>query len=394
MGARRDLYRNTARESRTFTIVVTVLVVLAAIPIVLLVVLSGTGHGDRAPSSPTAPLLGVIFAAIPVVPLLLCYLWLDRYEPEPRHLLALGLAWGAFVACAVAVLLEGVGGWVTGWSDKLQLGVLAPFTEEACKGIFLLMLLIWRRAELDGILDGIVYAGMVGIGFAFTENIFYLAAAYNGTSGVSPDGSTLNGTEALTGTFVARCLFSPFAHPFFTAFTGVGIGIAVGTRYASVRVLAPLVGYLCAGLAHMVWNGSTIFGPGGFLITYVVLMLPAFVGMVLLAVWARRSERTMLAVSLGDAARRGLIPSTDIGWVVDLSARRIARRFAATFGGPRGEAAMREYQQAAIELGFLHSRYLRGTPPPDFAERGRAYVARIGAVRPQIAFPGQVVPTR
>ena len=32
---------------------------------------------------------------------------------------------------------------------------------------------------------------------------------------------------------------------------------------------------------------------------------------------------------------------------------------------------MRDYQQAAIELGFLHHRYLRGTPPPDFAARGQ-----------------------
>ena len=55
---------------------------------------------------------------------------------------------------------------------------------------------------------------------------------------------------------------------------------------------------------------------------------------------------------------------------------------------------MRDYQQAAIELGFLHYRFLRGTPPPDFAARGQEYVARIGAVRPSIAFPGQVVPTR
>ena len=56
----------------------------------------------------------------------------------------------------------------------LELG--APVTEEASKGLFLLLLLWWRRAELDGVLDGIVYAGMVGIGFAFTENILYLAA--------------------------------------------------------------------------------------------------------------------------------------------------------------------------------------------------------------------------
>ena len=79
------------------------------------------------------------------------------------------------------------------------------------------------RASSTAILDGIVYAGMVGIGFAFTENILYLAAAYNGTDGMGP-----GGTEALTGTFVLRCLISPFAHPLFTTFTGIGVGIAVG----------------------------------------------------------------------------------------------------------------------------------------------------------------------
>ena len=55
---------------------------------------------------------------------------------------------------------------------------------------------------------------------------------------------------------------------------------------------------------------------------------------------------------------------------------------------------MRDYQQAAVELGFLHHRYLRGTPPPDFAARGQQYVERLTAVRPYISFPGQVVPTR
>ena len=55
---------------------------------------------------------------------------------------------------------------------------------------------------------------------------------------------------------------------------------------------------------------------------------------------------------------------------------------------------MRDYQQAAVELGFLHHRYLRGTPPPAFAERGQGYVARIAALRPFVVFPGQVVPSR
>jgi RsiW-degrading membrane proteinase PrsW (M82 family) len=361
-------------------IVVSVLVALAAIPVLILVAASG---------APAHVALAVVLASVPVVPLVLCYLWLDRYEPEPRGLLALALAWGAFVACFVALILEGVGGLVTGLRDDASIAVLAPVVEEACKGLFLMLLLWWRRDELDGVLDGIVYAGMVGIGFAFLENILYLGAAYNGTSGIGP-----GGVRGLASTFVVRCLFSPFAHPLFTAFTGIGVGLAVGARSRAVRWLAPLVGYCVAVLAHAIWNSSTIYGFGSVVVVYVVIMLPAVGGLIVLGVWARASERRMLTLALGDAAQRGLLPATDIGWVVDLRARRSARAYARQWGGPAGEQAMREYQQAAIELGFLHSRFLRGTPPPNFAARGQAYVERIGAVRPRIAFPGQVVPTR
>ena len=331
--------------------------------------------------------LATVLATVPVGPLVACYLWLDRYEPEPRRLLAAGLLWGGFVATAVAILLQGIGGFVVGISDDVSLAVVAPVTEEATKGAFLLLLLWWRRAELDGVLDGIVYAGMVGIGFAFVENILYLAAAYNGTDGSGPGGTT-----ALTTTFVVRCLFSPFAHPFFTTFVGIGVGLAVASRSRARRILAPLLGYLCAVTAHGLWNGSTLFGGPTSSSCTLVLMAPAFLGAVGFAVWARRSERRMLTSALGDAASRGLIPATDIGWVVDLDARRQSRQFAKQMGGDQGLDAMRDYQQAVVELGFLHSRYLRGTPPPDFAARGQDYVARIAQVRPFIAFPGQVVP--
>ncbi len=318
-----------------------------------------------------------------------CYLWLDRYEPEPRSLLALGLAWGGFVATAAALLLQGVGGFAAGLTTEQQLSVFAPLTEEATKGAFLLLLLWWRRHELDGVLDGIVYAGMVGIGFAFTENILYLAAAYNGTEGIAPGGA-----EALTGTFLVRCIAAPFAHPLFTSFVGIGVGIAVATRSSFVRYAAPVAGYVAAVSAHGLWNGSTLGGVDNFLTVYVTLMVPAFVAVVVFAIWRRRAEKTMLTRALADAAARGLIPATDIGWVVDLPARREARRHALREGGRDGEAAMEEYQQAAIELGFLHHRYLRGTAPRDFAARGQDYVSRLQSVRPYISFPGQVVPTR
>ena len=370
----------TRRDSVAFTVVVTVLVCLGALPILVIIALSG---------APGSMVLATVLAALPVGPLVACYLWLDRYEPEPKRLLAMALLWGGFVATAGALLVQGIGGFVVGFSDAQSLALVAPVTEEASKGLFLLLLLWWRRGELDGILDGIVYAGMVGIGFAFVENILYLAAAYNGTDGLGP-----GGTEAVTSVFIVRCLFSPFAHPLFTTFLGIGVGVAVGSRRTVVRVLAPLIGYALAVGAHALWNGSTLLGFSGFLGVYLVLMVPAFIGLILFAVWRRRSERKMLTLALIDASERGLIPATDIAWLVDLRARRRSRQFARQFGGRRGEDAMREYQQAAVELGFLHHRFLRGTAPGDFVDRGQQYVARIGAVRPYVAFPGQVVPPR
>src|SRR3954447_16179864 len=368
------------RGNAVFTVVVTVLVLLCAVPMTVIVGFS---------SAPRVTVLAALLAAVPVGPLIACLLWLDRYEPEPRRLLVGGLLWGVFVATAIALLLEGVGGFVGGVSNNRMLEIGAPVAEEASKGLFLLLLLWWRRAELDGVLDGIVYAGMVGVGFAFTENILYLASAYNGSDDLGP-----GGVDALTGTFVLRCLVSPFAHPLFTACTVIGVGIAVAAHKRSTRILAPVAGYVCAVVAHAVWNTSTVFGPGNFVTVYLILMAPLFIAAVAMATWVRRSEGRMLAGALSDAARRGLLPETDIAWVLDLAARRRSRTYAKDTGGESAERAMRDYQQAVIELGFLHSRYLRGVPPPDFAARGHDYVARISELRPTIAFPGQVVPIR
>lgn len=368
------------RESLVFTLVVTLMALVGAGVMLMIIALSG---------APGTLALATVVAFLPVGPLVACFLWLDRYEPEPRVLLGSGLAWGAFVATAAAIVLQGVGGLFAGFDEVQSIAVVAPIVEEATKGAFLVLLLWWRRAELDGMLDGIVYAGMVGIGFAFVENILYLAAAYNGTDGLGP-----GGTEALTATFVVRCLVSPFAHPLFTAFFGIGVGLAVGSRTRGGRLLALATGYTLAVLAHMLWNAASVGLTGNFVIVYLTLMAPLFLALVGFAVWLRSSEGRMLYAALDDAARRGLLPATDVPWLVDLSARRAARRFARLHGGERGEEAMEEYQQAAVELGFLHHRYLRGTPPPDFAVRGQTFVARLNAVRPYISFPGQVVPTR
>jgi RsiW-degrading membrane proteinase PrsW (M82 family) len=340
-----------------------------------------------AAGAPGAIAIGVVLAALPVAPLIGSYLWLDRYEPEPRSLLLLGLGWGAFVATSAALFLQAFDAFALGSSKATQSVLVAPLTEEAAKGLFILLLLVYRRAELDGILDGIVYAGMVGIGFAFTENILYLSQAYIG------DNTHAGGIEETVFTFVIRGVFSPFAHPFFTAFTGIGIGIAVSARSRPVQVVAPVVGYALAVGAHALWNAALLLdGGSGAVGTYLVLMVPAFLFLVGFAIWSRRREGALLAAALTDCARRGFLHANEVPWLARIPARRACRQHAEAAGGEAALTAMKLYQTEAIELGFLHHRFLRGTAPPDYRELGEAHVQRMFLLRPHLIWPPSAVP--
>jgi RsiW-degrading membrane proteinase PrsW (M82 family) len=357
-----------------FTVVVTLAMLAGAGVMALVLVSSG---------APGALILGTLLAALPLGPLVAIYLWLDRYEPEPRGLILTALGWGALVATAAALVLQALDQFAFGRPESLSAAVVAPLTEEAAKGVFVLLLVVARRRVVDGVLDGIVYAGMVGIGFAFTENILYLAAAYLGGEGIGP-----GGIGALTGTFVVRGIFSPFAHPLFTAAIGVGVGYAVVTRSGVVRVAAPVLGYAIAVLGHALWNAAAYYAGGEyFLVTYLLLMVPAFLLMAGFAVWARRREGQMLARALTDAAHRGFLPPHEVPWLARIAGRRAARSHAKAVGGSAGLRAMREYQEQAIELGFLHDRLLRGTAPDGAVVRGQVLVDRLAALRPHVAFP-------
>jgi RsiW-degrading membrane proteinase PrsW (M82 family) len=362
------------RGNVVFTVVVALTMLTGAGVMALVLVASG---------APGALVLGTLLAAIPVGPVVAVFLWLDRYEPEPRSLIVMALGWGALVATAGALVLQTLDQFAFGRPESLSAAIVAPVTEEALKGLFVVLLVVTRRRVVDGVLDGIVYGGMVGVGFAFTENILYLASAYMGGQGIGA-----GGIGALTGTFVVRGIFSPFAHPFFTALFGIGIGYAVATRSRFWRVVAPLLGYAAAVTAHAFWNGAAFFGGGQyFAVAYLFLMVPGFLLAAGFAVWVRYREGQMLARSLTDAAQRGFIAPYEVPWLVRIPGRRAARAQARRVGGEQALRAMRDYQQQAIELGFLHDRYLRGTAPADVAARGQAMVDRLAALRPYVVFP-------
>ncbi len=331
--------------------------------------------------------LTLVLAAVPMPILVWAYLWLDRYEPEPMRFLVSALVWGAVVSVLIAGFLEfAAGAWLDASTEVLAVGV-APGVEEGAKGLFLLLILVRRRAVVGGILNGIIYAGLVGVGFAFTENVLYYAGAYGGS--LDP---ALQGAPGATGVFIVRGLFSPFAHPLFTSATGIGIALGVVATRRWVRWAAPVFGFAVAVGLHTAWNGTAMLAdddelPKEFLLTYLLAMLPLLGAGIALAGWARAREGRVLSRSLADAARRGWLHPAEIHWLVRLGDRGAARRFAEQVAGSQAAIALRAYQEAAPQMAFMHDRVLRGTAPPDGVHQVLAHLRRMRSWRPFVVLP-------
>src|SRR5487761_746669 len=244
-----------------FGIIVGALCVLLAFGIELLQSVAA-GHS-------AVPFFIALPLALAPVPLLVAVvLFVDRLEPEPRINLVFAFVWGAGIAAVAAALINTAGleyitqpdlGASAGQYVSATAG--APVVEETLKGLFLAWLVRRRRQELDGPTDGIVYAAMVGLGFAMTENIGYYI---NALARPAPGGVPL-----LEATFVFRGLLAPLAHPMFTAMTGIGAAYAASHRHRSWAL--PL-GWVTAMCLHAMWNGLSIFGLAGTVVAYVILL--------------------------------------------------------------------------------------------------------------------------
>jgi RsiW-degrading membrane proteinase PrsW (M82 family) len=356
------------------------LIVIGAVVLAVFIVLQG---------GPKAAGIAVALAALPVGPLIACYLWLDRYEPEPLRYLMIGLGWGAVVATACSAAGELLVAAYTSLGDLAQASVAAPLIEEFAKALFIAIVVIARRRQIDGVLDGIVYAGMVGIGFAFTENILYFMAAYLGSFDLGlPDGSAApSGSVLVSVLFFLRALMSPFAHPLFTAATGVGLGVAVTTRRAWLRVVAPLLGFATAVAMHGAFNFTAYKAGDYFFLVYLVAMVPVFIGAVVFAVWVRHREGRTLTKELAECARLGWFHPAEIPWLTNLSRRRAARRYAQRHRGEFGKRAVKEYQQASTELAFLRNRMSHGNAPANAEQRHQEIWSRLMGWRPYVLLP-------
>jgi RsiW-degrading membrane proteinase PrsW (M82 family) len=304
-------------------------------------------------------------------------LWLDRFEAEPTALLLFAFGWGAAVATLIAILVNSTSIALlkaSGGSVTVGAVVVAPIVEETCKGLAVLLVFLYRRGEFDGVVDGIVYAGMAGIGFAFTENVLYLGRALADS-----------GVDGLAATFVLRCIFGPFAHPLFTMATGVGFGIAVTSRRKVLRYGAPVAGWLVAVTLHGLWNLSAVAGLRGFVSAYVLLQVPIFLAALGFALWSRRREGRLIGQHLVVYAETGWLTPAEVEMLASMPRRRRARAAARASGGPAAAHAMRGFQDSACELALLRERMTRAAAGPRAHETERTLLGQIAADRRALA---------
>jgi RsiW-degrading membrane proteinase PrsW (M82 family) len=322
-------------------------------------------------TGPIALLLGLLAATIPVPIYVALVLWIDRYEAEPLWMLATAFFWGALAATFFAFLLNtGSAGIVTILTnakagEAFAAVISAPIVEETGKALILFMFFFFKKDEFDGVVDGIVYASLSALGFAMTENILYYGRA------------ALGGGEALTLTLIIRGFFAPFSHPLFTSMTGIGLGLARQSTNIAVKILIPIVGLMMAIFMHSIWNGSAVFGGGGiFLLTYIVVMIPAFIIMLIVIGFALRREGQVVREYLVIDLDRGFLTAEEYKELGSILGRMGSSYSAFSRSGMKGWRARRRFNQLASELAFHRSRVARGVcaADKDVLEQETAYL--------------------
>jgi len=220
-------------------------------------------------------------------------------------LLGAAFLWGVIVAGGGAYVLTpvfGIGLYVlTGSEGAAEFGttsIIAPIIEEGLKGLAVLAVFYMFRSEFDSILDGIVYASITAMGFAAIENVLYIYR----------NGFLENGWEGFWTLVVIRVVLVGWMHPFFTAFTGIGIAIARMSRNMLVKIIAVPAGYTVAVLTHAFHNtfSSLIGGAGGFFVGLLADYL-GYAIMLAFIIWMIFHERNLLKKNLRDEVTNGSI---------------------------------------------------------------------------------------
>jgi RsiW-degrading membrane proteinase PrsW (M82 family) len=329
-------------------------------------------------------LIGILLVlAVGILPMLayaLILWWFDRYEKEPLGLLIAAFLWGAVPAVIFSLIAEVVLGIPVSRfvepaaADMIGGAVIAPVAEEIFKGTALLLLVLLFRHEIDSPLDGIIYGGLVGFGFAAVENVLYFASAL-----------AESGPGGVLVLAIPRAFLFGLNHALFTGLTGLGLALARTTPGWLVKASAPVAGLGMGMVAHGIHNGSVTLGAElcwPCLITFVsdwsgVLILLGVI------VWTSLRERQWIITFLADEVKLGTLSQEDYD-VVCSQLHRMAVRANALFGGDFKQwRQLGRYHRLTTELAFNKQRLTRFPGEEDTQ-------ARVAQLRKQVAEMGEV----
>jgi RsiW-degrading membrane proteinase PrsW (M82 family) len=332
-------------------------------------------------------IIGLVSATLPVPIYVMLLLWIDRYESEPLWMLATAFFWGAVVAVFVAFIFNtGLSIMAAVATHSNRIGenfgavISAPIVEESAKAFILVVLFLWKKDEFDGVIDGIVYAGMVGLGFAMTENVLYYGRAVQG------------GLGGLTLIFILRGMAAPFSHPLFTSMTGIGLGWSRQSMNGFVKMVVPVLGFMLAILMHATWNGSAVYGGGlGFFLAYFMIMGPAFIVTLMVVFFSLRREGRIVRQFLYPDYQGGFFSQLEYDKLCTVRGRMgMSWRVLRTRGVSMWRTRMR-CNQLASELAFHRSRLARGLGrnPQSAQERETYYRDTIQELRRKLGSGGR-----
>ncbi len=260
--------------------------------------------------------------------------WLDRYEKEPKVLLGAVFVWGFVVAAGGAFIINTLGGvgvyLFTGSeaaTDFMTGSVIAPIVEESLKGLAVVIVFLFFRKEFDSVLDGMLYAGIAALGFAATENAFYIYSK----------GFATEGWSGFWFLVFVRVILVGWQHPFYTAFTGIGLAVARLNKNVLVKFVAPVLGWTVAVLAHSFHNtlAGLMSGIGGLAIG-TFIDWSGWLAMFLFTIWMIRREGRLLPKHLQEEVAAGRMTQAQL--------QRAASPFGSMFAFLKGRASARFYQ--------------------------------------------------
>jgi RsiW-degrading membrane proteinase PrsW (M82 family) len=266
--------------------------------------------------------------------------WVDRYEKEPKRLLAAAFLWGAIPAVLVALAVElffSLPPDLIGPEalEAVRLGLVAPLLEEALKGLVVLFI-AWRyRREFDNVLDGLIYGALAGFGFAMTGNLLSYVGSF-----------LLWGFPGLSGMVIVEGVIRALDSAVYSAIFGAGLGLGRLARAGWQRWAFPVAGFVLAVLVHTLHGllGYSLLGLSAIALISTGLGVALIVVVVL---WSLRRQQRCLQDEL-----KGLVPKDVYRVMVTPGARTRMQWQALWRGGVRAWWHTRRLHQLGAELAF------------------------------------------